>query len=330
MADNVAITPGTGATVAADDIGGGVLAQRVKLVLGPDGTGNDALAGSGVNGTGVQRVSLATDDAMPVAVGAQADAAAAADNSTASLIALIKRNNQRLTSLIALLPTAIGNTTKAASLGVALASDDLLVTAMGAQADSAAASDTSTASLVALTKRNNQNLSTLHTDVTATNTQLPTTPSGAVQATITRPANTTQYAAGDVVGGAITLATGLTSGQRCMLTSMDLMLQIAALPGTPGMTTLDVHFYNVTPPSAIADNGVFDIPSGDRASYLGKVSLTTPIDYGSTLMSQLDNINKQFQLSGSSNLFAYLVTTTSYTPAANSEVYLLRAHFLGL
>jgi len=36
MADNVGITPGTGATAAADDIGG-VLHQRVKITLGSDG-----------------------------------------------------------------------------------------------------------------------------------------------------------------------------------------------------------------------------------------------------------------------------------------------------
>lgn len=41
MADNVAITAGSGTTVAADDIGSGVLAQRVKPVWGPDGTGTD-------------------------------------------------------------------------------------------------------------------------------------------------------------------------------------------------------------------------------------------------------------------------------------------------
>lgn len=41
MADNIAVTAGTGTTIAADDIGGGILAQRVKPVWGPDGTGND-------------------------------------------------------------------------------------------------------------------------------------------------------------------------------------------------------------------------------------------------------------------------------------------------
>ena len=40
MADNVGYTPGSGATVAADDIGG-VLHQRVKIGVGADGSATD-------------------------------------------------------------------------------------------------------------------------------------------------------------------------------------------------------------------------------------------------------------------------------------------------
>jgi len=40
MADNVGYTPGTGATVAADEIGG-VLHQRIKIGVGDDGTAVD-------------------------------------------------------------------------------------------------------------------------------------------------------------------------------------------------------------------------------------------------------------------------------------------------
>jgi len=43
VADNVGYTPGTGAIVAADDIGG-VLHQRVKLALGVDGTNDGDLS----------------------------------------------------------------------------------------------------------------------------------------------------------------------------------------------------------------------------------------------------------------------------------------------
>ena len=61
MADNVAITPGTGATVAADDIAG-VMHQRVKLSVGADGSATDAVGGAGAVGAGVLRATLASDD----------------------------------------------------------------------------------------------------------------------------------------------------------------------------------------------------------------------------------------------------------------------------
>lgn len=43
MADNVGYTPGTGALVAADDVGG-VLYQRIKPAFGPDGSATDVSA----------------------------------------------------------------------------------------------------------------------------------------------------------------------------------------------------------------------------------------------------------------------------------------------
>jgi hypothetical protein len=42
MADNVAVTPGAGATLAADDVGG-ILHQRTKVSLGADGSATDLL-----------------------------------------------------------------------------------------------------------------------------------------------------------------------------------------------------------------------------------------------------------------------------------------------
>jgi hypothetical protein len=61
MADNVAITAGTGTAIAADDIAS-VFYQRVKLSLGADGAAVDAVAGAGAVSTAVQRVTLASDD----------------------------------------------------------------------------------------------------------------------------------------------------------------------------------------------------------------------------------------------------------------------------
>ena len=136
--------------------------------------------------------------------------------------------------------------------------------------------------------------------------------------TVTRPANTTAYGANEVVGGAIDLGVMGPSGGEVFITSASLEIDVTAVPS--GMTTFRLALYNVTPPSALADNAPFDIPSGDRASFLGFIDIGTPVDEGSTLFVQANNINKHVTLAGT-NLFAYLVTAGGYTPAANSEVY---------
>ena len=51
MADNVGYTPGTGATVAADEIAG-VLHQRVKIGIGTDGSATDVSSSNPMPVTG--------------------------------------------------------------------------------------------------------------------------------------------------------------------------------------------------------------------------------------------------------------------------------------
>lgn len=136
--------------------------------------------------------------------------------------------------------------------------------------------------------------------------------------TVTRPANTTAYNAGDVVGGAITFAGIAPFGGDILVTSTALRININAIPS--GMTSFRLHLYDVTPPSATADNAAWDLPAGDRASYLGYVDLGSPADVGATLFVQTDQVNKQFR-ARTADLYGYLVTNGGYTPAANSEVY---------
>lgn len=45
MADNLGYSPGTGATIASDDIGG-VQHQRIKLTMGPDGVSQGDVQGA--------------------------------------------------------------------------------------------------------------------------------------------------------------------------------------------------------------------------------------------------------------------------------------------
>lgn len=141
------------------------------------------------------------------------------------------------------------------------------------------------------------------------------------QPTVTRANNTTAYTAGDVVGGVIEFKNfGNTLG-FALITTADLRINIDAIPS--GMTSFRVHLYRVTPPSAYVDNDAWDLPSGDRSAYLGYVDVGSPADAGSTLYCQVDQVNKQVELSGTpgTQLFGYLVTNGAFTPAGNSEVY---------
>ena len=141
------------------------------------------------------------------------------------------------------------------------------------------------------------------------------------QPTVTRPANTTAYTAGDVVGGAITFDRIGNFHGAVLITSVDLRIHVAAIPS--GMTSFRLHLYSVTPPSALADNDAWDLPSGDRSAYLGYIDLGSPADAGSTLFCQVDQVNKHIQTAGSApcNVYGYLVTNGAFTPAGNSEVY---------
>ena len=156
-----------------------------------------------------------------------------------------------------------------------------------------------------------------------------TTPSQGytVAVSITRTADTNAYTANDVISA----ATGSTAAQTFALMGpsagniriINAELEIDAAAVISGETNYRLHLYSVTPPSALGDNAAWDLPSGDRASYLGFVELGTPVDLGSTLYVQSEP-SKDVKLAGTS-LFAYLVTIGAYTPAS-AQVYKITLH----
>jgi hypothetical protein len=87
MADNVAITAGSGTTIAADDIGAGLLVQRVKATWGPDGTANDTDVASGkpmpvqLRASGGTEIATSTTPARVSGVVIQATVTLSADTS---------------------------------------------------------------------------------------------------------------------------------------------------------------------------------------------------------------------------------------------------------
>jgi hypothetical protein len=87
MVDNVAITAGSGTTVATDEIDG-IHYQKVKIAYGASDTANLAAVGAGNVDTGTPRFTLAADDPVKAILGATGDAAAANDTIKAALRAI--------------------------------------------------------------------------------------------------------------------------------------------------------------------------------------------------------------------------------------------------
>lgn len=135
-----------------------------------------------------------------------------------------------------------------------------------------------------------------------------------------RAANTTIYAANDVIFGAFQLTNISINDAFICITDINFLMNITYLPS--GIGNLRLFLYSVTPPSAVADNGAFSVPSGDRASILTPtgISLGTPAlaNGGGSLVLNLSGVNRFLKVIGTS-LFGYLVTEGAWVPTANSE-----------
>lgn len=126
------------------------------------------------------------------------------------------------------------------------------------------------------------------------------------------------HVAGDVNGGAQSFALGAISGSRVMITSASLQISSA----TAEATAWRLYLFNVTPPSALADDAAFTLPTGDLASFLGYVDLGTAVDLVDNQWVETHIINKQIKLAGTS-VFGYLVNLTTLTPAAVAHIVTL-------
>jgi len=86
------------------------------------------------------------------------------------------------------------------------------------------------------------------------------------------------------------------------------------LQSSEGAYTLQL--YNVTPPSAQADNDAWTLASGDLTSYRGDMDLGTPVDKGAACYVKTQLTDKQdYKLLGAS-LFGRLLTVPAFTPGA--------------
>jgi hypothetical protein len=151
----------------------------------------------------------------------------------------------------------------------------------------------------------------------------------------TRPNDILPYLAGDILGTSTSSSAVLTfplvgpANKVIRITGSRLEVNVTSIPS--GMTSFRLHLYSSTPPSSSTffDNVPWDLPSGDRSSYLGYVDLGNPIDLGSTLYVQQTGLDYDFEMGSTTSLFGYLTTTAPFTPTA-STIKVVTLYSLGM
>jgi hypothetical protein len=128
------------------------------------------------------------------------------------------------------------------------------------------------------------------------------------------------HVANDCNGAAGTISLGAISASRIVITSATLEIDGATVESTAWRLML----YNVTPPSAIADDGAWTYADADRSAFLGIVELGTAVDHGPNQWIEQHGLNKQVKLAGTS-VFAYLVNLTTLTPQNVAHIVTLHA-----
>lgn len=132
------------------------IAQRLTslIALMPSALGGTTSANS-------LPVVLSSDGPFATQTGSITETAPASDTASSGLNGRLQRIAQRVTSLIALLPTAIGPTAKAGALSTTTATDDPLISQTGIVTEAAPASDTASSGLNGRLQRIAQRLSTI-------------------------------------------------------------------------------------------------------------------------------------------------------------------------
>lgn len=147
--------------------------------------------------------------------------------------------------------------------------------------------------------------------------------------TFNRPADTTAYAVGDVVGaaGAAGAVHQLTSvgqaGAILQIQSVRLRMSGTALP-TNMAGGFRVHLYNAQP-ADVADNAAYVAIAGERTSYIDYVDIPTLEVIGGGFLSRTVNyVGTPAQLMTTS-LWAEIVTQAgnNFTPVSGASVDLL-------
>jgi hypothetical protein len=113
---------------------------------------------------------------------------------------------------------------------------------------------------------------------------------------------------------------GTGPGESIIINTSEILIA-----GATAVTTIwEVHLFSVTPPSAQADDAVFNLPAGDLSAYLGFVPIAQTVDYVDNQYGHTLNVGKQVKLTGTS-VFGVLVPVSAITTQAVAHTVTLHA-----
>ena len=355
MVDNVSVTEGAGDKIIATDDVGGAQYQRIKVNWGPDGTANEADIASGkplpvqlrgsAGGDVVKLEDAASLDGDPgVPILAVRKATPANTSGADGDYEFLQMSSGRLwtsATIDAALPAgtnAIGKL--AANSGVDIGDVDVTsiipgsgATNLGKAEDAAHASGD--IGVMALAKRSDAPAATSGTDgdyeplqVSAGMLWTNAMGLGATCSTdITRPADTTAYAANDALANSTSSPTtgGFTftgaarkSGGSGIIT--DAVIVSSNPAGTPLQGEIWLFDSAVT---AINDNAAFALSDSDAKLFVGKIAFTVAVDATNNSQAHVTGLNIMFTCVGSANLRYLVKVKNAYAPA-NAEVLTVR------
>ncbi len=298
MADNVAITAGSGTPIATDDISG-VHYQKIKLF---DGTSDSAaaIAGDATNGLDVDVTRIVPGTGATNLGKAEDGASANADVGIAALA--VRKATPANTS-----DTDGDYEFLQMSAGRLWASSDLT---LGGTAVDGNSGNKSAGTLRVV----------LATDQPAMTNAQPVSGNFVTCSTdVTRPADTTAYAVNDAIsdstssptsGGYTFTSAARASGGSGIIT--DAIITTSADAGT--LLQGEIWLFN-TSVTNINDNAAFAVSDAEIKTCVGKIPFTLE-DAGNNGFFHATNLNIGFTCSGSANLRYLLKAKNAYTPAS--------------
>ncbi len=151
---------------------------------------------------------------------------------------------------------------------------------------------------------------------------------GTATTTITRPADTTAYAANDALSDSTSAPTtgGFTLSSMCRASGgSGILTDMAVVYSGNTAVTASVYLYD-SAPTAQNDNAAWSVSDSDQLKLVGIVPFTLTAD-GANGVANVQNLNMGYTCSGSANLRFMVKVGAAFTPAS-ADTLTIRAKFV--